>query len=550
MSGVNETLTKAVMRCHKQNAKCDNIYHVSKIMMEEIVNLINCDSGFIALHENNNIYNTGLHFLTLYSKNNEQNKKFKKINFDKMNVYHQNTKINKILETKKSVIINDFNNDHLPTTHIRIKNFMGIPLCDNNKVYGLVSLTKTNKFTDDDKDLIEEFLSMVSIILYKHYTSIYRYLFDVSFDLTCISNLEGNFIRLNPIWQEVLGYSMDELYKMKYTDLLHEDDREKVLKFHHENGTVDFESRFISKDGSIKWLSWRSVPIKGKFVVISTVRDITDKKEAEIAANEAFRNLELALSESNENNTNNKHKNDKNGFVSLLGHELKSPLNAILGFGQLLQFSDKLKGDDKRHVDLIVKSGMYLLNLINDIVDISKLSHKSLDINMDTICVNDVIEDVIELINPLALGRHIDINYDDVEKIFIYADEKRLKQSIINLVSNAIKYNKFGGYIDIETKKNCISIKDSGIGISKENQDKLFIPFERLDVDKNKIKGTGLGLVLTKKLVESMNGKLMVDSTLNKGSTFSILFKTPEKNTKSKQKKICPKKSLKCSLYM
>lgn len=530
-------LTDAVIRCHRKSAKCNNIYHISEIIMEEIVKLIECDSGFIALHENHNIHNTGLHFLALYTKN-----EHKKTNIDKMDVYHKDTQITEILKTKKPIIINNFNNDHLPKKHIKINNFMGFPLCDDTYIYGILCLARNKEFQNRDKSIVEEFLSMTSIILHRYYTSIYRYFFDISFDLTCISNLEGKFIRLNPVWEQVLGYTTNELYKMKYTDLIYEEDKHVISNLHLNDEIVDFESRFVSKKGEIKWLSWKSVTIKNKFVIISTVKDITDKKEAEIAAKEAFNNIKLALAE-----TTNKKKNT-NEYLSLIGHELKNPLNAILGFGQLLQFSEKLNQKDKKHVDLIVKSGVYLLNLINDIVDISKTSNKVLKINMDNICVNDVIEDTIELMMPIASERKIDINYDDAEKMFIYADEKRLKQSVINLISNAIKYNKIGGYIDITTKNNTISVKDSGIGISKDQQDKLFKPFKRLNKNKN-IKGTGLGLVLTKKIVESMGGEVCVQSDLGKGSKFSICFKKSEVN-KVKKKRHSSNKVLTCSLSL
>ena len=206
-----------------------------------------------------------------------------------------------------------------------------------------------------------------------------------------------------------------------------------------------------------------------------------------------------------------------------MSHELRTPLNAILGFGQLLELDD-LNNNQQESVRHIVAAGRHLLDLINEVLDISRIEAGRMTISLEPVSVSDVLRDVMTLIGPLARQRQIQLFHREAEDVGLYitADRQRLKQVVLNLVSNAIKYNRVGGQVKIQahTSDNGdgrvvrVEITDSGAGIPTEKLAQLFTPFERLGAGEYKhVDGTGLGLALSKRLVELMKGKIGVEST-------------------------------------
>lgn len=230
--------------------------------------------------------------------------------------------------------------------------------------------------------------------------------------------------------------------------------------------------------------------------------------------------------------------NSKSDFLSRMSHELRTPLNAILGFSQLLNMGE-LNIAQKKGVNHILNSGKHLLDLINEVLDISRIESGNTSIKIETVCVNITLIEVIDLSIPLAHEKNVKLEFDQKEIFYIYADPQRLKQILINLVNNAIKYNKPNGNVrfkitQFEIEQDLvvrISISDTGIGIKAEDLSKLFTPFERIGADKTTIEGTGLGLSVVKKLVEIQDGNLGVESTYNEGSTFWIEFPSANKQT-------------------
>lgn len=217
---------------------------------------------------------------------------------------------------------------------------------------------------------------------------------------------------------------------------------------------------------------------------------------------------------------------EKTNFVSMISHELRTPLNAILGFGQLLKFSDEpeLNKEQSENVDGIIHSGRHLLSLIEELLDLSKIESRKLKVDIDDVSLTYILVESVSLLNPVAHEYNIDIiNNVDINNIYmVKADTKRLKQVLINLISNAIKYNHENGEVtievnDIDKKKVRVSVTDSGEGLTKEQCDGLFVPFKRYD---NKREGIGLGLYITHNLVKLMHGDIGVVSEVGKGSTF------------------------------
>ncbi|GMR07808.1 MAG: hypothetical protein BMS9Abin26_0812 [Gammaproteobacteria bacterium] len=226
----------------------------------------------------------------------------------------------------------------------------------------------------------------------------------------------------------------------------------------------------------------------------------------------------------------------KTAFLSRMSHELRTPLNAILGFGQLINddTGQPLSASQKDHVDEILKAGYHLLDLINEILDLTAIESGKLRMKIGVVSLNKVVSECITLLTPLANSRNIEVvnKLNKKAGAYLYADQRHLKQVLINLITNAIKYNKDNGLItlDMEDKEGWvrITITDTGEGISKEDQLKLFQPFERLKTSRI-VEGTGIGLAVSRGLVENMNGKIGIESASGSGSTFWVSFRRASK---------------------
>jgi signal transduction histidine kinase/ActR/RegA family two-component response regulator len=218
----------------------------------------------------------------------------------------------------------------------------------------------------------------------------------------------------------------------------------------------------------------------------------------------------------------------KNEFLSRMSHELRSPLGAIMGFGQLLAFSD-LDEQQQQRVAMILKASDHLLAIVDEVLDISRVEEGSLSISAEAVAVQPLIDDAIELMRPLADSMEVVIRAPELTSGngYVFADNQRLKQVVINLIGNAIKYNRRGGEVRVaveggEGERVKISISDTGKGIDEASLDKLFVPFERLDAAMSGIEGTGLGLAVSRGLIEAMGGTIGAASTPGEGSVFFV----------------------------
>lgn len=219
----------------------------------------------------------------------------------------------------------------------------------------------------------------------------------------------------------------------------------------------------------------------------------------------------------------------KSEFLSSMSHELRSPLNAILGFAQLME-SDATPPTlpQKQSIAQILKAGWYLLDLINEVLDLALIESGKLSLSKEPISLAKVMLDCQTMIEPQARKHDIHITYPHFEvPFFVYADWTRLKQVLINLLSNAIKYNRAGGSVVVECAVKSpgrvrISVSDTGAGLTEENIGQLFQSFNRLGQEDSTEEGTGIGLVVSKKLVELMDGEIGVESTVGQGSVFWI----------------------------
>lgn len=282
---------------------------------------------------------------------------------------------------------------------------------------------------------------------------------------------------------------------------------------------IAYEEPQTQHDGNTVWLETSKIPLKNMkgeiYGVLGTYQDISARKQS---VNEILNAKEDA----------ERANNAKSEFLSRMSHELRTPLNAILGFGQILEMTDSdFKPQQKDGVKHILSAGRHLLHLINEVLDISKIDAGEMELQIESFNLQDLLSEAITLNSPLINKRNITIEEHIDNSIFLQTDKTRLKQVVLNLLNNAVKYNKENGKVIIEARLSksesiCLSIKDTGIGIRKEDQGKIFEPFNRANNKHSSTEGTGVGLTVTKKLLELMHCSIRFESNYGKGSEFII----------------------------
>jgi PAS domain S-box-containing protein len=281
---------------------------------------------------------------------------------------------------------------------------------------------------------------------------------------------------------------------------------------------LDYEEEQVTTTGEQVWINASKIPLldaDGQAIgVMGIYADITARKHAEQA-------LIGARDEADRANR------AKSEFLSSMSHELRTPMNAILGFGQLMEYDATLSDEHQDNVREILKAGHHLLELINEVLDLAKVESGRIDLSLEPVEVYPIIEECLSLVGTLAGKRDIQLKHNGLEGAAVRADRTRLKQVLLNLLSNAIKYNREGGSVKLEvqpegTDRLRIRVTDTGPGIPAERLEELFEPFNRLDAGATEIEGTGIGLTITRRIVELMGGAVDVESEPGVGSSFWI----------------------------
>ncbi|GGY67286.1 hypothetical protein GCM10011613_09250 [Cellvibrio zantedeschiae] len=285
-------------------------------------------------------------------------------------------------------------------------------------------------------------------------------------------------------------------------------------------GPFDLEYRLIGKDKALHWVRGRgraSFNAEGKPVRMSGANmDMTQIKLAE----EKVIQAKVAAEKANQ---------AKSEFLSSMSHELRTPLNAILGYAQLFEYDLNLTQQQMTNMREIRKAGDHLLQLINDVLDLAKIESGKMTVSLEPVLVSRIINEAFTLVQPQADARGIRL-YSTTQSFdghYVVADNVRYKQALINLLSNAIKYNNMGGEVEVklqllDSKTLRLCVRDNGKGIPANRQAEVFQPFNRLNAEFSKIEGSGVGLVITKQLVEMMNGRLDFQSSEGVGTEFWI----------------------------
>jgi len=346
-------------------------------------------------------------------------------------------------------------------------------------------------------------------------------------DAISITDSRGNITFWNSAAEAMFGYTSDEIIGKSVSILMPE--RFRTIFGHAFKKTVlsgeiqSYEAiaeRFgRRKDGSefpieISDTQWKTK--EGVFFT-SIIRDITERKRVEQELQEKTKQLAAASQA-------------KSKFLASMSHELRTPLNAVIGFSELMLdgVPGEINDEQRDCLNDILSSGQQLLNLINDVLDLSKIEAGRIELKLENLNLADVIDDVVQTVKPmLDENRHrIGVN---VGKGLpqVHADKRRLKQILLNLLGNAIKFTPSDGKLGIKVTRNgdwCqVSVVDSGIGIKEEDQERVFEVFtQATTLSKEKKEGTGLGLALTKQLVEAIGGRIWVESEYGRGSKFTF----------------------------
>lgn len=348
--------------------------------------------------------------------------------------------------------------------------------------------------------------------------------FGLSLDMLCIAGVDGKFQRLNPAWQETLGWSTDDLTSTSYFSFIHEEDQattqQQAARLAEGGAVVSFANRYRCKDGSYRWLSWKAAAHPDRRRIYAAARDVTDERRLEQELRQQAVELAAARLEAERAN---KAKTD---FLAHMSHDLRTPLNAILRFAQLLD-RETLTTEQRDSVRQIVSGGEHLLELISEVIDITRIESGQLSLSPEVVAVADVVQRAVELVKPLAALRGLTLIVEPMPPAGMLADRQRVHQILLNFLSNAVKYNRPSGRITVSFEHvppgRCrIAVSDTGAGLSEDKLAQLFRPFERLGAEQTTVEGTGLGLALSRILAEAMGGAVGVRSKVDAGTTFWV----------------------------
>jgi len=353
----------------------------------------------------------------------------------------------------------------------------------------------------------------------------YRLLADNSLDLIGLLDLQGTVLYASPSHYQVLGCVPTELTRHSIFDVIHADDAARagaaVGALMDSGHSQTIELRLGHKDGH--WLEVEAIlsliPGEGEARILLSARDITARKQGE-------EKLQAAKQEAERANA------AKSDFLSRMSHELRTPMNAILGFAQLLEM-DELNDEQRQGVDQILKGGRHLLELINEVLDIARIEAGRLSLSPEPVRVGEVVQETLQMVQTLADERGIRFeNGIGAGSCHVQADRQRLKQVLLNLLANAVKYNREGGLVRLSCgpagDRVRFEVSDTGPGISPAGLDKLFVPFERLGAEGSGVEGSGIGLSICQRLVKLMDGEIGVHSVEDHGSTFWVELPSAE----------------------
>jgi PAS domain S-box-containing protein len=454
------------------------------------------------------------------------------------------------LEEERSVVINDVFNDKRTQefsesylSKFGVTSVLYAPIWLGDRLLGVVcyqDVGGVRQWTMEDESFAASIADLVKLAIetserhaaqsaLRNSEAKFRALFEHSSIGISLANMDERIIDSNPVLCQMLGYNQEELYEKRLTDYIYPENLTTDLDYQQivvENrDCLNKELRFQHKDGSLVWTQISVSLIcdtnnQPEFL-LTIIEDITERKRTEL---KLLQTKEAAEASSRA----------KSEFLATMSHELRTPLNAMMGLSQLLQqkILGTLNDKQEEYVNYIYSSGEQLLALINDILDLSKVEASKEELILLPLQVQDICNSVISTVCDRALEKKLQLTTEIAPEVDVcIADERRIKQMLLNLLTNAIKFTP-AGKVSLTVKKvpqgMIFTVSDTGIGIDSNQFQFLFEPFKQLDSGLNReYEGTGLGLALTRKLARMHGGDVTVESTLGEGSRFILFLPDP-----------------------
>ena len=448
-----------------------------------------------------------------------------------------------LLETGAPVVNNQVSADVLPGAH----SIMTLPLLRAGQLIGILGLAnRPGGYSDLLVRQLAPALALMSSSIaiwqteFRHRDTLgalviardalrgteeqYRQLFDATGVGITRTSLGGRFLDVNHRFTEITGRTREQLLQLTRNDITHPDDRatDEALgasALEGQRQRYSLEKRYLRPNGQVVWVMLSAALVRDaqgqplQFVAVS--EDITERRQYEEAMTSA-KAAEKA----------NKAKTD---FLSRMSHELRTPLNAMLGFAQLLRVdpTNPINDIQRKKVGHIERAGAHLLAMLTDVLDLSRIEAGGLPLNLEPQRLTGVLEEALALVSNQVTQSDVQLLLTPPsEDLFVKADQVRLRQILVNLMTNAVKYNKPGGRVMIEAQGVrsfvVITVSDTGRGLSEEQQSHLFEPFNRLGAERTAVEGTGIGLVIVKRLIDLMRGRIEISSQVGVGSSFRV----------------------------
>ena len=434
-------------------------------------------------------------------------------------------------ETDQPLYVNERDRVNLVRTMIRRGSAQGFECQLIRQDGGIIWVRGSGRAVRDQDDRLRFFEGIIIDLTDRKLVELERdRYFNLSQNFFCIADFDGYFRKLNPAW-ESLGFTTEELLARPFIDFVHPDDRDSTIKeiqgISGGRESINFENRYRCRDGSYRWLLWNAAPSVEQRVIYASARDITEIKTFEQELQRS--NLELE----SRNRRIEEASRLKSEFLANMSHELRTPLNGIIGFSELMYNEDvgPVSDTHKEFLGDILTSGRHLLQLINDILDLSKVEAGKLEFRPEVIDLSRIVQEVCDIVRALASKKHIEIKVSVDSRVReVFLDPGKLKQVLYNYISNALKFTPERGKVHVVATADGngdfrIEVQDSGIGIDDIGITRLFVEFQQLDEGASKkYQGTGLGLALTKKIVEAQGGSVGVTSVVGQGSTFFAIL--------------------------
>ncbi len=418
--------------------------------------------------------------------------------------------------------------DNFPRAPVAIREglhgALGFPVLLGDDVIGVLEFF-SREITRPDEELLEMLATIGSqigqFVERKRAEAELATLFETSSDMLCIAGVDGTFRRLNPAWEKTLGYTTAELLSRPYVEFVHPDDRNATTAeagaLAGGEGASLFENRYVCKDGSFRWLSWKSTPVPGEGLIYAVARDVTEQRRV---AEELKLAREAAVAASRA----------KGDFLANMSHEIRTPMNAVIGMTELL-LDTSLSPEQREYLVTLKDSAESLLGLINDVLDFSKIEAGRLELVPAEFDPRETLGDTLRTLGLRAHQKGLELAGRIAPEVpeRLVGDAPRLRQVLVNLVGNAIKFTDRGEVV-VQVEKESeeagavvlgFLVADTGIGIPRDKQRLIFEAFAQADGSTTReYGGTGLGLSISAQLVGLMGGRISVDSEPGRGSRF------------------------------